>query len=260
MIGRNFVDQMGRSVRIPLEPKRIISLVPSQTELLHDLGLTKEVVGVTKFCIHPESWFRVKQRVGGTKQLNIGLIRSLQPDLIIGNKEENTKEDIEELSNEFPVWMSDISTFDDALNMIDVLGDMVNRKDEAAFLVEEITEAFASLENLGQQKTFLYFIWDDPAFLTGKNTFIDSMLTKIGYKNACDLERYPVLTDCPNVQPDIVFLSSEPYPFKENHRQKFQLMFPKADIRLIDGEMCSWYGSRMKLAANYFENFAPLDL
>jgi ABC-type Fe3+-hydroxamate transport system substrate-binding protein len=254
MIGRKFVDQMGRQVHVPLEPKRIISLVPSQTELLYDLGLDSEVIGITKFCIHPAAWFRVKQRVGGTKQLNIELIRSLQPDLIIGNKEENTKEDIEALAQEFPVWMSDISTFDDALNMIDVLGDMLNRKDEAELLVEDITEAFTPLENLGKQQSFLYFIWDDPAFLTGKNTFIDSMLTKIGYKNACNLERYPALTECPNVEPDVVFLSSEPYPFKENHRQKFQEMYPKADIRMIDGEMCSWYGSRMKLAATYFEN------
>jgi ABC-type Fe3+-hydroxamate transport system substrate-binding protein len=260
MIGRKFVDQMGREIHVPLEPKRIISLVPSQTELLYDLGLDSEVIGITKFCIHPAAWFRVKQRVGGTKQLNIELIRSLNPDLIIGNKEENTKEDIEALEKEFPVWMSDISTFDDALSMIDVLGDIVNHKDEAELLVEEITEAFAPLENLGQQQSFLYFIWDEPAFLIGKNTFIDSMLTKIGYKNACDLERYPALTECPNVQPDVVFLSSEPYPFKKNHRQKFQQMFPKADIRFIDGEMCSWYGSRMKLAATYFENFAPLDL
>jgi ABC-type Fe3+-hydroxamate transport system substrate-binding protein len=254
MIGRKFVDQMGREIHVPLEPKRIISLVPSQTELLYDLGLSEEVIGITKFCIHPAAWFRVKQRVGGTKQLNIELIRSLNPDLIIGNKEENTKEDIEALAQEFPVWMSDISTFDDALSMIDVLGDMLNREDEAELLVEDITEAFAPLENLGQQQSFLYFIWDDPAFLTGKNTFIDSMLTKIGYINACELERYPALTECPNVQPDVVFLSSEPYPFKENHRQKFQEMYPKADIRLIDGEMCSWYGSRMKLAATYFEN------
>jgi ABC-type Fe3+-hydroxamate transport system substrate-binding protein len=255
MIGRKFVDQMGREIHVPLEPKRIISLVPSQTELLYDLGLSEEVIGITKFCIHPAAWFRVKQRVGGTKQLNIELIRSLQPDFIIGNKEENTKEDIEALSKEFPVWMSDISTFDDALNMIDVLGDMLNRKDEAELLVEDITEAFTPLENLGKQQSFLYFIWDDPAFLTGKNTFIDSMLTKIGFKNACELERYPALTECPNVQPDVVFLSSEPYPFKEQHRQKFQEMFPKADIRMIDGEMCSWYGSRMKLAATYFEEF-----
>jgi len=257
MIGRKFVDQMGREIHVPLEPKRIISLVPSQTELLYDLGLSEEVIGITKFCIHPAAWFRVKQRVGGTKQLNIELIRSLNPDFIIGNKEENTKEDIEALEKEFPVWMSDISTFDDALNMIDVLGDMLNRKDEAELLVEDITESFTPLEDLGKQQSFLYFIWDDPAFLTGKNTFIDSMLTKIGYKNACDFERYPALTECPNVQPDVVFLSSEPYPFKENHIQKFQQMFPKADVRLIDGEMCSWYGSRMKLAATYFENFFP---
>ena len=257
MIGRKFVDQMGREIHVPLEPKRIISLVPSQTELLYDLGLDSEVIGITKFCIHPASWFRVKQRIGGTKQLNLELIRSLNPDLIIGNKEENTKEDIEALAKEFPVWMSDIVTLEDAFAMIHSIGVMTEKEDEAELLVEESIEAFSSLQNLGQGKTFLYFIWDDPAFLTGKNTFIDSMLTKIGYKNACDLERYPALTDCPDLQPDVVFLSSEPYPFKDSHLQKFQEMFPKADIRMIDGEMCSWYGSRMKLAANYFENLIP---
>jgi ABC-type Fe3+-hydroxamate transport system substrate-binding protein len=254
MIGRKFVDQMGRQVHVPLEPKRIISLVPSQTELLYDLGLDSEVIGITKFCIHPAAWFRVKQRIGGTKQLNLELIRSLNPDLIIGNKEENTKEDIEALAKEFPVWMSDIVTLEDAFAMIHSIGVMTEKEDEAELLVEESIEAFAPLENLGQQKTFLYFIWDDPAFLTGKNTFIDSMLTKIGYKNACDLERYPALTECSDLQPDVVFLSSEPYPFKDSHLQKFQEMFPKADIRMIDGEMCSWYGSRMKLAATYFED------
>jgi ABC-type Fe3+-hydroxamate transport system substrate-binding protein len=255
MIGRKFVDQMGRQVHVPLEPKRIISLVPSQTELLYDLGLDSEVIGITKFCIHPAAWFRVKQRIGGTKQLNLELIRSLNPDLIIGNKEENTKEDIEALAKEFPVWMSDISTFDDALSMIDVLGDIVNRKDEAELLVEEITEAFTPLENLGQQKTFLYFIWDEPAFVAGKNTFIDSMLTKIGFQNACEQSRYPSLSDVAPATVDHIFLSSEPFPFKSEHVNKFQAIFPNAQIHLIDGEMCSWYGSRMKLAATYFEEF-----
>ena len=253
MIGRNFVDQMGRPVRVPLEPKRIISLVPSQTELLHALGLESEVIGITKFCVHPASWFRVKQRVGGTKQLNLDLIRSLNPDLIIGNKEENTKEDIEALEKEFPVWMSDIETLDDAFAMMHAIGVMTDKEDESEFLVEETNEAFASIQNLGQGKSFLYFIWDEPAFVAGKNTFIDSMLTKIGFQNACELSRYPALSDVKATTVDHIFLSSEPFPFKSEHVSKYQAIFPSAQIHLIDGEMCSWYGSRMKLAARYFE-------
>ena len=255
MIGRNFVDQMGRSVRIPLDPKRIISLVPSQTELLYDLGLNNEVVGITKFCVHPASWFRVKQRIGGTKQLNLELIRSLNPDLIIGNKEENTKEDIEALEKEFPVWMSDIETLEDAFAMIQSIGVMTDKEDEAELLVGESIEAFASIQNLGQGKTFLYFIWDEPAFVAGKNTFIDSMLTKIGFQNACELSRYPALSEVAPPAVDHIFLSSEPFPFKSEHFIKYQAIFPNAQIHLIDGEMCSWYGSRMKLAARYFEEF-----
>jgi ABC-type Fe3+-hydroxamate transport system substrate-binding protein len=255
MIGRNFVDQMGRSVRIPLDPKRIISLVPSQTELLYDLGLDNEVVGITKFCVHPASWFRVKQRIGGTKQLNLELIRSLNPDLIIGNKEENTKEDIEALEKEFPVWMSDIVTLEDAFAMIQSIGVMTDKEDEAELLVEESIEAFASIENLGQGKTFLYFIWDEPAFVAGKNTFIDSMFMKIGLQNACELSRYPALSEVAPTTVDHIFLSSEPFPFKSEHVNKYQSIFPNAQIHLIDGEMCSWYGSRMKLAASYFEEF-----
>lgn len=253
MIGRNFIDQMGRSVRVPLEPKRIISLVPSQTELLFDLGLTNEVVGITKFCVHPSAWFRVKQRVGGTKQLNLELIRSLNPDLIIGNKEENTKEDIEQLEKDFPVWMSDIETLEDAYEMIHSIGIMINKEDEAELLVEESIEAFSSIQNLGQGKSFLYLIWDEPVFVAGKNTFIDSMLTKIGFQNACELSRYPALSDLPETIPDFIFLSTEPFPFKEEHLLKYQGLFPGSTVMLIDGEMCSWYGSRMKLAARYFE-------
>lgn len=246
---------MGRQVRVPLEPKRIISLVPSQTELLYDLGLSHEVIGITKFCVHPFSWFRVKQRIGGTKQLNLELIRSLNPDLIIGNKEENTKEDIEALGKEFPVWMSDIETLEDAFAMILSIGVMTEKEDEAELLVEESIEAFASLQKLGQGKTFLYFIWDEPAFIAGKNTFIDSMLTKIGFQNACELSRYPSLSDAMPAKVDYVFLSSEPFPFKAEHVFKYQALFPHAKIHLIDGEMCSWYGSRVKLAATYFEEF-----
>ena len=116
------VDMTGRRIHLPPIPQRIISLVPSQTELLYDLGLQDRVVGITKFCVHPNIWFRTKTRVGGTKQLHPKIINDLHPDLIIANKEENDKEQIEALSQKYPVWISDIKSLQDALCMIESIG------------------------------------------------------------------------------------------------------------------------------------------
>ena len=103
-----FTDQTGRKITLDKPPHRIISLVPSQTELLYDLGLHNEVIGITKFCVHPQEWFQHKTRVGGTRQINIDIIHELRPDLIIANKEENVKEQVEELAGYYPVWISDV--------------------------------------------------------------------------------------------------------------------------------------------------------
>jgi ABC-type Fe3+-hydroxamate transport system substrate-binding protein len=251
-----FIDQMDREVQLNDRPKRIISLVPSQTELLADLGLDEEVIGITKFCIYPEEWFRSKTRVGGTKQLNIELIRSLNPDLIIGNKEENTAEDILSLEDIAPVWMSDIYTFEDALKMIVSVGDVVCKKRESEQMVLKIQEKFNQINKKEKKRKVLYFIWKDPEFIAGKNTFIDAMLDAIGCENCCQLERYPALTAIKTPHPDFIFLSSEPYPFKEEHKDYFKAIFPNAKIVFVDGEMFSWYGSRMLLAPAYFQRLA----
>jgi len=252
---RTFVDQMGRSVEVPFPPKRIISLVPSLTELLHDLGLEEEVVGITKFCIYPENWFKNKQRIGGTKQLNLTDILALKPDLIIGNKEENTQVDIDFLGARFPVWMSDISTFDQALKMIHQVGEICNKSEKAQKLTQSIGEKFNRLGNIGKGRSALYFIWDKPGFVVGNSTFIDSILTKIGFVNGCKLSRYPDFLELPSSNPDFVFLSSEPFPFKEEHLKKYQLYFPNSKVQFVDGELFSWYGSRMEQASDYFGTF-----
>ena len=250
---RIFVDQMGRSVDVPISPKRIVSLVPSQTELLHYFGLENEVVGITKFCIHPDSWFKFKTRIGGTKQLKIDEIIALKPDLIIGNKEENTKDDIEKLEqNGLSVWMSDINSFDEALEMIEQVGLICGKEMEATKLTAAITQRFNEISSIGKGRSVLYFIWDEPSFVVGKNTFINSMIEKIGFVNACDLTRYPNLSELPNSNPDLIFLSSEPFPFTDQHIQKYQKLFPNAKIMLVDGEMFSWYGSKMLEAVRYF--------
>ena len=252
---RTFVDQMGRSVEISFPPKRIVTLVPSQTELLHYLGLEDEVVGITKFCVYPDVWFRNKKRIGGTKQLKLDEILALKPDLVIGNKEENTKEDIDFLANHIPVWMSDINSFDESIEMIKKIGELTGKQKVAAELVNSVNYKFDQLGNIGKGRSVLYFIWDEPSFVVGKSTFIDSILTKIGFINTCYKTRYPDLADLEELKPDFVFLSSEPFPFKEEHISKYQEMFPTSIIKIVDGEFFSWYGSRMEGAPTYFANF-----
>jgi ABC-type Fe3+-hydroxamate transport system substrate-binding protein len=254
---RNFTDQLNRIVTINYPPKRIISIVPSQTELLFDLGLDEEVIGLTKFCIHPEKQFKAKTKIGGTKKLNMELIRSLKPDLIIGNKEENDQEQVEALMQEFPVWMSDISTLEGALVAIGQIGALVNREPEAAYLQHLIEAGFRDLQVLALQngihQKMAYLIWKDPYMLAGRNTFINDLLARNGLHNVVEQERYPELTlnELALLKPELIFLSSEPYPFQEKHVEEIGSVIAGAKVMRVDGEMFSWYGSRLVKAVQY---------
>lgn len=250
-----YTDQMQRKVEVPDNPRRIVSLVPSQTELLCSLGLEEEVVGLTKFCIHPPHWRKQKQVIGGTKKFHLDKIRALQPDLIIGNKEENYQEGIEALEKEFPVWMSDIFTLEDSLQMMRQLGQLTNRAEEAAALASQIAEGFATLQPLPSVDS-LYFIWQKPYMAVGGNTFINEMLHRCGFRNLLSgRQRYPELTeeDIRQLNPRLLLLSSEPYPFKEKHIAEFQALCPEAKVLVVDGEMFSWYGSRLLQAVPYLQ-------
>lgn len=252
-------DQMGREVRFEYYPERIVSVVPSQTELLYDLGLDKEVVGITKFCVHPDEWFRNKERVGGTKKLHLDKIRELKPDLIIANKEENTQEEIEELAKEFPVWISDINNLPSAMNMIQALGQVTGMEGKANKLVEELVQGFNDLNKANTPKRVAYFIWRDPWMSIGNDTFIHSMIQTIGWQNVLANEtRYPEITleELKKYEPELVLLSSEPFPFKEQHIEEVKAVLPDAEVKLVDGEMFSWYGSRLKKAIPYLQNMA----
>ena len=258
---KTFTDQLGNEVTINYPPKRIVSIVPSQTELLFDLGLDDEVIGVTKFCIHPIEKFASKTKIGGTKKLLIEKIRDLQPDLIIGNKEENTRDEVELLMQEFPVWMSDISNLEEAIAAIAKIGELVNREPEAAYLNHLINAGFTDLQTLAVEKkidkTVAYLIWKDPYMTAGKATFIDDILRKIGLNNVIEQSRYPEidLFQLQTLKPQLVFLSSEPYPFKQKHIDEIQSVLPNAKVMLVDGEMFSWYGSRLVKAVQYFFEF-----
>lgn len=249
-----FTDQLGYTVDIPHPPQRIISLVPSQTELLYHLGLGSRIAGQTFFCIHPKEAFENATKIGGTKTPDLDKIRSLNPDLILGNKEENLQSQITILQKDFPVWMSDIYTLIDALNMIKGIGDITDSALIANNLCSQIEQQFQV--PVAFRGSAAYFIWKDPFMVAGKNTFINEMMHYAGFHNIFAEEslRYPETTEetLHELKPQYLLLSTEPYPFSDKHVKRLQEQFPFAKVVLVDGEMFSWYGSRLAQAMNYF--------
>ncbi|GAA4049779.1 helical backbone metal receptor [Hymenobacter glaciei] len=254
----NVTDQMGRRVAVPFPPRRIVSLVPSQTELLFDLGLGERVVGVTKFCIHPADARTNATVIGGTKNFNFEKIAALKPDLIIGNKEENYQDGIEQLATSYPVWLSDISNLTEALDMIRRVAFIVGAKEKGTALAADIEASFANLEATAAGESpdsAAYFIWRKPYMAAATGTFIDDLLHRAGLVNAfAGLSRYPEITaeQLAAARPQRILLSSEPYPFGEKHMAEFQAICPAAKIEIVDGELFSWYGSRLRQSAAYF--------
>lgn len=251
----SYTDQTGREIFIPAPPRRIISLVPSQTEFLYDLGLSREVVGITKFCVHPNSWFREKTRVGGTKDLRISQILQLSPDLVIANKEENSREQIEQLAETLPVWVSDVANLPDALDMMRSLGRITQTSATAEKICASIESAFIHIHPAGEPFTTAYLIWREPYMTVGRDTFIHDMLGRCGLVNAfAATTRYPEISiaELAAARVNLVLLASEPYPFKEQHAQELRQALPGCKVVLVDGEFFSWYGSRLLAAAQYF--------
>ena len=249
------IDQIDRRVVVPFPPRRIVSLVPSQTELLFDLGLAKQVVGVTKFCIHPAEARAQATVIGGTKNFDFEKIASLKPDLIIGNKEENYQAGIEQLAASYPVWLSDISTLPEALDMIRRVGFLAGAKDKADALATEIDASFAALDATEVQTSAAYFIWKKPYMAAAAGTFINDLLHRAGFANVfAGQTRYPEITaeQLAAAAPARIFLSSEPYPFGTKHIAEFRAICPAAKVEIIDGELFSWYGSRLRASAAYF--------
>lgn len=250
---RRVHDQMGRTVDVPRVPQRIVSLVPSQTELLFDLGVGDRVVGVTRFCVHPDEARERASNVGGTKQLHDDRIEALEPDLLIGNKEENQRAQIEALAERWPVWLSDVRDLDTALEMIEAVGDLVAASEPARVLRARIERAFAALPRARGARV-LYLIWRRPWMGAGAETYIDDLLGRCGFTNVLTergLARYPELDDgvLRSLDPDLVLLSSEPYPFSDKHVPELAAHLPDARVRLVDGEAFSWFGSRLVQAA-----------
>lgn len=258
---KTFTDQLGNQHTFETTPKRIISLVPSQTELLCDLGLEESIIGITKFCVHPYHLKSTKKIIGGTKKVHVEKIRLLQPDIIIANKEENTIEMVEDLSKICPVWVTDIITLDDNLKMIEDFGTLFNKRIEAQKWIDKINFAsndFLHFVKEKEVKKVAYFIWANPYMVAGNNTFINEMLKLNNFKNIYQNshDRYPEV-NIENIRiegnPDLVLLSSEPFPFTDNHAFELGRYTHHAITLFVDGEMFSWYGSRIIKAFEYFK-------
>lgn len=256
-----FIDQIGIQQAFNKTPTRIVSLVPSQTELLYDLGLEENIVGITKFCVHPSHFKGIKTIVGGTKSVKIDKIKALQPDIIICNKEENTKEIVQELSQICPVWVTDIVSIEDNFQMIHDFGQLFNKRTEAQKWSDKINFAYQDFKQFIKYKPFkkvAYFIWANPYMVAGNQTFINELLQLNHFENIYKSkeERYPEV-ELKKIRlegdPDYVFLSSEPFPFTDEHAFEIGRFTHHAKTVFVDGEMFSWYGSRLLRAFEYFK-------
>jgi len=248
-------DQLNREIHLDKKPKRIISLVPSLTELLVDLGLEDRIVGVTRFCVHPIHLRKKANIVGGTKQVRNKKIQNLQPDLIFANKEENQPEDIEELEKICPVHVSDVQTIKGCYKLIEQYGNLTDTAKEAKIINDQLKNAQADFTNFIKDKSQLkvaYLIWKDPWMAVGGDSFIHEMLKINHYDNVFKHQkRYPEIKLADLEDADHVFLSTEPYPFKEENTE--ELPVDPAKVKIVDGEYFSWYGSRLIQAFSYFK-------
>lgn len=254
---KEFVDNLSKKIIINYPPQRIISLVPSITELLFDLGLNKEVVGITKYCVHPKEQIKNKTVVGGVQKLDFATINLLNPDLIIANKEENDKDEIIQLSKNHNVWISDVKQFDEALNLIKNLGELTNKIEKAKEINKKIIDKFYNFKIPQKNIKIAYLIWKNPYITINQNTFINDMIEMCGLENifADKTEHYPriSLNDIKKAKPDFVLLSSEPYSFNANDAKEIKDKLPFSKIKFVDGEMFSWYGSHILKSYDYFK-------
>lgn len=251
-------DQLGQRIDLPAPARRIVSLVPSQTELLFDLGAGAAVVGCTRYCVHPAQRVAGIARVGGTKKFDFAAIDALAPDLIIANREENYADGVARLREKYPVWVSDIVSLADALAMIRAVGTLTGRAEQATSIAAEIETGFAGLTRAPARRV-AYFIWRKPWMVVGGGTFIDHIVQRLGWVNVFGgLARYPEVNAraLADAAPELLLLSSEPFPFREAHARELLALVPGARVLQVDGEMFSWYGSRLRLAPAYLRSLA----
>jgi ABC-type Fe3+-hydroxamate transport system substrate-binding protein len=253
-------DHLQREIHLPKTPQRIISLVPSLTELLHDLGLEKRIVGITKYCVHPFHYGSTKIKVGGTKKVKFDVIKELNPDFILCSKEENTAEMVSELEKIAPVFVSDVNSFQEAMELIIQFGEIFGKRIESQNLVAKINSKYADFQSFIKNKRTIkvaYFIWKEPWMVVGSPTFINDILRINRMENVFEKKgRYPEI----NINhlklqgnPELLLFSSEPYHFIEDDAYEVLHVNEKVLTIFVDGQYFSWYGSRLLKAFDYFK-------
>jgi ABC-type Fe3+-hydroxamate transport system substrate-binding protein len=264
----NLIDALGQqhhAIRSFQTSPRIVSLVPSITELLCDLGLTPWLVGRTGFCIHPANEVRAIPKVGGTKDVNIEKIRRLAPTHLIVNIDENEKPTVDTLAEFIPhIIVTHPLSPRDNLALYRLLGGIFNAEEKAQALCSAFEHEYAALSTLPQRKPkkVLYCIWQDPWMTVSRDTYIACMLAEIGWlqciiPNVDHAVRYPQFTWSEELVRNIddVLLSSEPYRFTDTHVDALERQLGKP-VHLLNGEMMSWYGSRAIAGLRYVRQLA----
>ncbi len=255
------VDAVGTEHAVAGSDARIVSLVPSVTELLCDLGLASQLVGRTGFCIHPREVVRSIPKVGGTKDVKVDRIRELAPTHVVVNVDENTKETVGELARFVPsIVVTHPLAPEDNLGLYRLLGGIFDRPTETERLCDDFAAAFADLMVVTPPpERVLYLIWREPWMTVSRDTYISRTLALVGWETVPEeaTTRYPELDPAAVAgSVDRVLLSSEPYRFREKHLAEVEALVPGARVSLIDGEMTSWYGSRAIAGLRYLGAYA----
>ena len=250
-------DALDRRVILADRPQRIVSLVPSITDLLHALKLGDRVVGITRFCERPEHWRDTKTIVGGTKNVKPHTVSDLNADLVIANHEENEKADVEAIADELgvPVYVTEVQTVPGATEMIRAVGHLTATVEAASEMAGTIDERFEALPRTNPVRA-VYLIWRDPYMTVGGDTFIHDVMTRGGFENLyAGSTRYPEvpLDALAARSPDVVLCSSEPFPFhqKDVFTADLRDALPDADVQIVDGQLFSWYGPRLLHTPEY---------
>ncbi|MES2106232.1 MAG: helical backbone metal receptor [Pseudomonadota bacterium] len=257
----SWLDALGRQHAPASGVPRIVSLVPSITELLCELGLAPGLVGRTGFCIHPAALVKNIPKIGGTKDVNIEKIRKLAPTHLVVNIDENEKPAVDRLAEFIPhvIVTHPIKPVDN-LPLYDLLGGIFNVQQKARQLSAEFQQAYGELRPCGRPQTVLYCIWKDPWMTVSRDTYIANMLDLIGWKtwqSPVAGKRYPAFEWSDDLLHgiDVVLLSSEPYRFTEEHVDALERQIGKP-VCLVDGELLSWYGSRAIPGLRYLKQLA----